>query len=147
MSPIFLIAFVVLFVGSPAAMAASPGQDQTSKNEVREEIKEALQAIGSYSAEQRDEAVAKAQEALAKTDARLEKLQQDIDQNWQQMNQTAREKARKSLKTLQQQRTDIAEWYGGLKHSSASAWEEIKKGFSKSYSALEKSLEKAREEF
>jgi hypothetical protein len=128
-------------------MAASPGQDQTSKNEVREEIKEALQAIGSYSAEQRDEAVAKAQEALAKTDARLEKLQQDIDQNWQQMNQTAREKARKSLKTLQQQRTDIAEWYGGLKHSSASAWEEIKKGFSKSYSALEKSLEKAREEF
>jgi len=147
MNPVFLLTFMILFLGSPVAMAASSGQDQTSRAEVRKEIDEALQAIGSYSAEQRDAAVAKAQETLAKTDAQIDQLQQRIDKNWQQMSQATREEARKSLKTLQQQRTKIAEWYGGLKHSSASAWEEIKKGFSKSYSDLEKSLDKASEEF
>jgi hypothetical protein len=138
---------LAVLIDLAVATAGTSGQDQTSGTEVREEISEALQAIGSYSAEQRDAAVAKAQEALAKTDARIEQLQQRIDQNWQHMNQAAREQARDTLKVLQQQRTDIAEWYGGLKHSSAKAWEEIKQGFAKSYSALEKSLEKAREDF
>jgi len=51
------------------------------------------------------------------------------------------------LKALRKQRTEIAEWYGGLKHSSIGAWDEIKKGFANSYTELEKSLEKAREKF
>ena len=129
------------------ALAGSTQKNQTSASDVQRELKETLKAIASYSADQRDAAVAKAKDALLKTDARIEKLQQQIDQNLQPMSQGARHKAQETLKLLHKQRTEIAEWYGGLKHSSTSAWDEIKKGFAKSYTELEESLEKARDKF
>jgi TolA-binding protein len=136
-----------LCLAPTSAIAASTDSDQTSAADIQREMKETLQTIASYSAEQRDAAVAKAKEALAKTDARIEQLQQQIDQNLQPMSKEARIQAQEALKTLRKQRTEIAEWYGGLKHSSVNAWDEIKKGFAKSYTELEKSLEKAREKF
>ncbi len=141
------IIFMALLSCVSIATAATSDSNQTTATEVRKEINEALQAIGSYSAEQRDAAVIKAREALAKTDARIEELEQKIHQNWQPMSEEARQQAHTTLKALQKQRTEIAEWYGGLKHSSVNAWEEIKKGFSASYTELGKSLEKARQEF
>ncbi len=128
-------------------LAGGEDGDQTSAADVRRELNETLQTLASYSADQRDAAVAKAKEALAKTDARIEQLQEKIERDWQPMSQEARKQAQETLKALRKQRTEIAEWYGGLKHSSANAWDEIKQGFAHSYSELEKSLEKAREKF
>jgi hypothetical protein len=142
-----LFAVLLLLPFCPVGMAASSVESSASAAQVHEEVSEALQAIGSYTAEQRDAALAKAGETLKKTDARIDQLQHRIDRNWETMNDTAREKARAALKTLQQQRTGLAEWYGGLKHSSANAWEELKRGFTKSYRELENSLEKARQEY
>jgi hypothetical protein len=127
-------------------MAAARG-DQVSAADVRKEIDQTLQVISSYTAGQRDAALAKAKEALAKTDGRIEQLQQHIDQNWQTMSQEARSQAQTTLRALQKQRTAIAEWYGGMKHSSAGAWEEVKQGFARSYHDLETALAKAREKF
>lgn len=137
---------VLLFmlICSSLAMAATPQTTQVTAADVRAEIDDALRAIGSYSAEQRDVAVLKAKQALVKTDIYIEQLQHQLDQNWQLMNQQARAKARAALNALQQQRNDLAEWYGGLKHSSASVWDEIKRGFSNSYEELGRSLEKVR---
>jgi hypothetical protein len=144
---LLLAATFCLFLGPAIAHAGATQADQTGASEVRREMAETLKAIAGYSAEQRDAAVAKAREALAKIDARIEDLQQQLDQNLQPMSEEARKQARESLQALRKQRTEIAEWYGGLKHSSAGAWNEIKKGFAQSYSELEKALEKAREKF
>jgi len=43
--------------------------------------------------------------------------------------------------------TKAAEWYGGLKHSSAESWEQVKTGFVKSYEVLKESFAKARKGF
>jgi hypothetical protein len=142
-----LIIFLALLLCTSIAIAGAAQVNQTTTADARKEVSEAVQVITSYSAEQRDAAVLKAKDALAKSDARIETLQQQMDQHWQQMSQEAREMARKTMSDLQKQRTEIAEWYGGLMHSSSNAWEEIKKGFSKSYTDLENSLEKAREKF
>src|SRR5260221_336005 len=45
-----------------------------------------------------------------------------------------------------EQRDEAAEWYGGLKHSSAESWEQVKAGFVKSYEVLRQSFAKARKE-
>lgn len=146
-SSAILCVLLTLLIYSPFAMAGTAEDPQTTASEVRQQIDEALQSIGSYSAEQRDAALEKAKETLEKTDARIDEFEQQIDRNWDTMNQEARSQAKETLKTLKKQRTVIAEWYGGLKHSSANAWEEIKKGFSKSYTDLEDSIAKAREKF
>ncbi|MGA8282394.1 MAG: hypothetical protein WB853_15980 [Desulfobacterales bacterium] len=63
------------------------------------------------------------------------------------MDQSARTKARETLTALQKKRTEVAEWYGDLKHSSRNAWEDVKAGFLKSYHELCNAFDKAAKEF
>jgi hypothetical protein len=51
------------------------------------------------------------------------------------------------VKSLGQKRNKLAEWYGGMKHSSAGAWKHVKKGFLKSWEALLDAYEQAKKEF
>jgi len=100
-----------------------------------------------YSVQQRDKVVADAKEELSKLDQRIAAMQRNIDEHWEDMSATARKQTRKSLDLLRQKREEAAEWYGGLKHSSGEAWEEVKKGFSDSYDRLEQAVKKAAKEF
>lgn len=86
-------------------------------------------------------------EALEKLDGRIDTLETRIDDNWDKMDKAAREKARASLKALRNQRIQLAEWYGGLKQGSASAWEHMKTGFADAYQALNDAWGKAKIEF
>jgi len=70
-----------------------------------------------------------------------------MEQKWELMDQAARENAQKTLKSLRQNRNNLAEWYGGMKHSSAKAWGHVKNGFIKSYEALLEAYDKAKKEF
>jgi uncharacterized membrane-anchored protein YjiN (DUF445 family) len=73
---------------------------------------------------------------LDAVDERIDTLQTRLDDNWDNMSKAAREKTQASMKALREQRTQVAEWYGSLKTSSDSAWDEIKEGFSQAYQAL-----------
>ena len=126
---------------------AETASDKASINEVKQETHELIQALESYSAAQRDEAIQKSKAALDNLDKRIEALETRIDNNWDTMNETARQKARASLKSLRQQRIQVAEWYGSFKSSSDDAWEQMKKGFSNAYSAISDAWEKAEKEF
>jgi hypothetical protein len=96
---------------------------------------------------QRDEAIAAAKNQLNRIDAKIEALQSDLNEDWQDMSKAAQQKKQATLKTLREKRNDVAEWFGGLQHSSAEAWEEVKTGFAKSYDHLQKTFSKASDEF
>ena len=70
-------------------------------------------------------------------------MENRIEKEWDQMDQAARLKARSTSASLRKQRNELAEWYGGLKYSSAEAWGQVKNGFLKSYEALSKAFGKA----
>ena len=74
-------------------------------------------------------------------------MENRIGKKWDQMDQAARREARSTLASLRKQRNELAEWYGGLKYSSAEAWGHVKIGFLKSYKAMSKSFGKAESEF
>jgi small-conductance mechanosensitive channel len=137
-----LIAALFFALGS-VGTAAQTAAEKTTAKEVTEKTAQALQAISSYTADQRDEAVKKAKEALDDIDARIDRLESRLSQKWDRMDQSARTKARESLTALQKQRIAAAEWYGGLKHSSRNAWEDVKAGFVKSYQDMRDALHKA----
>ena len=48
---------------------------------------------------------------------------------------------------LRKQRNGISQWYGELKRSSGNSWEDVKKGFLKSYQELRDTFDKVRSEF
>jgi hypothetical protein len=51
------------------------------------------------------------------------------------------------MKALRKQRTQVAQWYGSLEHSSLDAWGQMKKGFSAAYIDLHDAWEKSEQEF
>lgn len=141
-----IFTIVTLFCSMPLCFADSSNDEATLKH-VKKEVADAARAIKAYSVDQRDEAVKKAKASLDDLDASIEQLQASIDKKWDQMNQASREKARATMEKLGRQRNQVAEWYGGLKHSSAGAWDNVKQGFSDAYGTLADSWEKAIAEF
>jgi DNA repair exonuclease SbcCD ATPase subunit len=131
-------------------LAAGASQHESGKAErakVEKEVSEALQAIRNYGVERRDEAVRKAREALDDLDARIQKLEDRFDAEQEEMKASARKEARSAMKTLREKRRKVAEWYGGLEHSSKEAWDHAKKGFLESYDSLRRAFDKAAGEF
>jgi len=136
----------VFFTMASVSFAAQTTADQTT-TDVKEKVAAAAEAIKNYSVDQRDEALKKAQSVLDDLDGRIDRMQSQLNEKWDQMDKLARQKATDSLTTLRKQRNDSAEWYGGLKHSSSNAWEDVKKGFLKSYQALRDTFDKVQSEF
>lgn len=114
-----------------------------TKKKVKEEIQEATEMIKNYSVEQRDEAVQNMKSTLDNMDKRIDKMESDLNEKWGHMTKSTREQKQKGIRTLKKMRTEAAEWYGGLKHGSANAWDEIKSGLSNAYEALGEALNKA----
>ena len=143
------LTITLLLVGVCAlpSWAAHHEKEKTTAADVKEEAMETYQALKSYTLEQRDQAMAEANERLNKLDAQIETLQTRIDEGWQDMTQMARQETRQTLNALKQQRQEAAEWLGGMRHSSAAAWEEVKKGFADSYDRLEEAFRAAKRDF
>lgn len=142
-----LVFSVMCIFSSQVVNAAEKSATSTTAKEVKQEVSEAVRAIKNYSVNQKEEAVKETKKLVDNLDAHIERFENWMEKKQSQMSKTTREKAKATLKELRKQRNEVAEWYGGLKHSSADAWEEVKQGFSKGYKALAKSLSKALDEF
>jgi len=141
----FVKLFIVLsgLLMTSAAYSAATPPAQTTTQDLQEKVAEAVQAIKSYSVVQRDQAVEKAKAVLDDFDTQIKALESRLSQKWDQMDQAARQEATSAMTSLRKQRNAAAEWYGGLKHGSSQAWEDVKKGFSKSSHDLEDAFKKA----
>lgn len=144
---IALIIMVAISIISSASFAVSSSVEKTSFKQVQQKMKDAAAAIRSYSVEQRDEAGRQVEDTLHELDKDIERLQQRLYQKADHMDQASRQQARATLEAIRKQRNDLSEWYGGMKHSTGNAWIEIKSGFVKSFEELQKSYDKAQEEF
>lgn len=141
------LTFVFMFVIAIAPQCyAEKSSDETSIEEVKQKTKELLDTLKSYTAEQRDEAMQKTKSALDNMDKRIDALETQVYNNWDKMDKAARQKSQDSLQALRKKRTQVAEWYGSLKNSSADAWGRMKNGFSEAYTALHDAWEKSEEE-
>jgi hypothetical protein len=130
------------------AMTGSGAQaDDAAKKDMSKKVEAAAEAIKNYTVAQKDEAIKNAKATLDDLDARIKQMEDRLDKEWNQMDKAARDAARASIRKLREQRTELADWYGQLKQSSAAAWDHVKQGFVDSYEALRESVAKAQKEF
>lgn len=134
---------LALALALAAIAQLSLADDKTTSKDVSRKVEDAGKAIGSYTIAQRDQAIKSAQAGVAELDARIRRMERKVDAEWDKMDAAARKNARATLNALHKERDEVAEWYGGMKHGSAEAWEEVKGGFVKSYEGLKQSLAKA----
>jgi hypothetical protein len=137
---------LALLLGVTVAGISAAAEDPDSAAEVKRETSELLQALKSYGAEQRDEALQKSRAALDRLDRRIEALETRMLEQWDEMDETARARARDSLQALREQRTRVAELYGSMKSGSAKAWGEIRQGFTNAYRALHDAWEQSEQD-
>ena len=143
---VFIAAFFIL--GSAFSFAAQNTQDdKTTSKDVKMETMEAIQTIKSYSVNQRDKALKQGKDLLDDMDARIDHMQSLVEKKWNEMSQASQEKLNESLTALRKKRNELSEWYGGLKHSSANAWDHVKDGFVEGYESLTDAFDKAEKEF
>ena len=145
--PVRALALSALLTVPLFALAQDPPGSKTTAKDVSRKVGDAGKAIKDYSVGQRDEAIKSAKAALDDADRRINRLERKLENDWERMDQAARDKARATMRALRRERNELAEWYGGLKHGSAEAWEEVKAGFAKSYEVLRGSFVKAAKEF
>ncbi|WP_036300079.1 sll1863 family stress response protein [Methylomarinum vadi] len=126
---------------------AKSSNDETTIKDVNQQTKELLSTLKQYGNDKREEAIKKTTAAMIQLDHRMDRLETRIDNKWDEMDETARKKARSTMRALRQQRIELAESFGSLKNSSASAWDHMKEGFSKAYQKLNDAWSKAKTEF
>lgn len=137
----------IIFCLPAVGLADRDAERKDSAAEVKQKALETYEALKRYSAEQREEAVAATREGLRELDERIAEIQQQLDEQWDDLSDETRREMRESLDALHRKREEVAEWLGGMRHSSAGAWEEVKTGFADSYERLRQAVEKAKEEF
>lgn len=108
-----------------------------SEESMAEKWNETMKKIGSYTADQRDQALETGRETLEVMDERIERMEAWTSEHWDSLSEEAREQKTRALKATREQRRKVAEWYGGMKHSSAEAWDGVKQGFISSYEKLQ----------
>ena len=115
--------------------------------QVKQDAAELVNSIGFYTNTQKDELLADVEEVTTQLDMRINSLQTAMEAEWESMSASARKEARETMDALRAQRVEVAEWYGGLKNSTYSAWDQTRQGFSEAYNVLYETWEKAEAEF
>ena len=86
----FTIALALLASLGLASAQAAEEQKETSAADIKRESAELLQALKSYGAEQRDEALEKSSAALENLDRRIEALETRMLEQWEEMDEATR---------------------------------------------------------
>jgi len=143
----FAVVVITVALGLGLASCSKSDDDVVTAQDVEQETRDLKNTLRQYTANQRDEAVEEAGQALERLDGKIDELETRIDNNWESMSQQARQDARANLNRLREQRSELAGWYDNFSNSSAGAWDEMKKGFTDAYQVMSDSWVNARREF
>jgi hypothetical protein len=114
---------------------------------VRRETGEAIESVRKYTVRNREQALARARDALATLDREAAGLEDRFDARWTTMDAATRERTRAAMRRVDTRRAEAAEWVGGMRHASEAAWTDVRDGFDRSYGTLAQALREARREY
>ena len=108
----------------------------SSHEAAKKEIKEAAAAIKDYTIEEKEEAVAKAQELMEKFDDNRHVWEGRMKEKFANLKDASKEKYEVSKKSLEKQRQELSVWKDKMQNSTSDAWDEVKSGFQGAYESL-----------
>lgn len=127
----------------PTALWPDTPRDQTDLDEVQAEFGEAFETIGTYSADQRDKALAATRKTLSNIDDRIDDFEDRIRDRWADMSEATRERSADALRVLRDRRNRMSEAFGALSQGSGSAWHDLMAGIRSGWDDLENAWDNA----
>ena len=144
---LFVLSLIALLGVISPVLADKHYRGKLIVKEIKKKTVDAANVIKNYTVHKRNEAVKIVSASLNSVDNRFDAMEDRIDKNWDKMDKSAREEARRTLIILRRQRVRTAEKFGGLKYSSNEAWEFRKKSFLDSYKGLISAWTKAEKKY
>lgn len=132
---------IALSMSTPLAAATNKTDETVRAADVRAEIAETVDTIGEYTAKQRDVAIASAEKLLADIDAALDRYENGLRENWDDLTEETKKKTRAAMEKLRQERNELADTVNEMKSGADSAWDDLVAGFSDAWDELEESWE------
>lgn len=134
-----LVAGSALAAGNESAGETSDEAQSTASatgERLQRESAEALDALQAYTAEQKQQAGATAQELINRLETRIQRLRTGLNEQWDELDKAAREQQQAAIDELARRRDQLKDTYKQLQSNSGSAWQELKGGFVRSYREL-----------
>lgn len=125
--------------------SADTTAEETTVDDVQAEFSDAFDTIGDYSAEQRDEALARMEETLARLDERIEETEARVREEWADMSDATRERTSDALSALREQRNRLSQAYGALSQGAGTAWGDLMDGVQNGWADLASAWDNATE--
>lgn len=140
------IVFICLSLLAAGSVYAASDTASDQSDSPGTQWSETVESLKSYTADQREEALEAGKRTLEAMDRQIDKLEAWTSEHWGSLSDEARKQKTEALSNMRQQRSKVAEWYGGMKHSSADAWDSVKQGFIKSYDKLRNTVQSLQSE-
>jgi chromosome segregation ATPase len=110
---------------------------KTTGQDVAREVREALQAVGQYTYQQKDEYERRLRTVLGDLDDRID----DLQQRAREATADARKRLDPQIRELQQKRSVVTEKLEKVKAAAPGAWDDLKTGIRKAVEDLQRALD------
>lgn len=137
-----LLLVPALTIGGIGLLQADEGTPADNRDAVMEQLNTMGEAMSGYNADQKDEAVANADESLSSFDREFSDLQVWTEKNWENLKDSSKETQQAAMENLRKARTKVGEWTESLRNSSTETWEDVKVGFTKASDELKEAYNK-----
>ena len=146
MSVALAVGLLVVGLGAvPGTGLAQQSQETPNLDEVQAEFSEAFAAIGDYTADQRDAALAEMEETLQRLDERIDETEARVREEWSEMSAATQERTTAALSSLREQRNRLRDSYDALSQGAATAWDDLLAGVQDGWADLERAWDNAAE--
>ena len=123
--------------------AETEGDGEATVESLRQEIQSLDQELREFTTERWDRLMTDIEQVLESLDARIETLENRLDEDWDEADRLTRAQARKALASLRRERARVTEWYERMQDSADFTWESMKEGFNDAFDQLSKDWESA----
>ncbi len=115
------------------AQTAREAQERAEREAMQREVEEAARAIGAYSVGRREQAQARAREALDALDVRIRRMSQEMSQEAQRQHAEAQGVRERQRAEAEARRKQAAERYRDMEGSNAKSWAKARDRFIQAY--------------
>jgi len=133
----------VMLILVPRTGLAQQSDDQTTLDEVQAEFSDAFAAIGDFTADQRDAALAEMETTLQRLDERIDETEARVREEWANMSEATQEQTSAALTDLREQRNRLSQAYGALSQGASTGWDDLVVGIQDGWADLERAWDDA----
>jgi phage host-nuclease inhibitor protein Gam len=143
LNTIFTVLLMTLLVlGTGSCKQGSGEKEAATKEDVKEEVQEAMKTSKDYASEKKEELVENYRERMDKVQGQIDSLKQEMND----ASASAKQEYREKINSLESRHAELQNKVDEFKNASGEAWKDLKEGVDNAFSDIEDAVKEAKSE-